>query len=246
MSARSSKTAGLASWTSSTTISCRRARSAARKSGESWNTCRAAVMMPAGSKASGIRRSRTSRYSAYRAAAAVQSGLPHCRPRSARSPAVRPDSMTRSKSWRTSWRNPRVSSAPARSSGQGNSSPGRRWPSRSSLMMRSCSGPERSRGGLARAEHPRLLPGGSRRRRRTPRSGAGVVLRLLSSRAVNRSRKESAASLLGARISIRSGSTPSRKTRVTAASMRTVVLPVPGAPGSRTGPDPCATSTAAC
>ena len=75
---------------------------------------------------------------------------------------------------------------------------------------------------------------------------AGVVLRLLSSRAVKRSRRKSAASRLGARMSIRSGSTPSRRARTTAASTRTVDFPVPGAPGTSTGPEPWATSTAAC
>ena len=74
---------------------------------------------------------------------------------------------------------------------------------------------------------------------------AGVVLRLRSSRAVKRSRSESAASRPGARMSIRSGSTPSRCARRTAASTSTVDLPVPGAPGIRTGPEPCGTSTAA-
>src|SRR6476469_4047618 len=59
---------------SSTRINWSRSRSAARKPGASWKIWRAAVMMPAGSKDSGIRRSRTSRYSAYRAAAAVKSG----------------------------------------------------------------------------------------------------------------------------------------------------------------------------
>ena len=153
-SASSSKTAGLASWMSSTRISWRRSRSAARKSGESWNSWRAAVMMPAGSKASGMRRSRTSRYSAYRAAAAIQSGRPHSCPRRARSSAVRPDSMIRSNSWRTSCRKPRVGRAASRSAGQGSPRPGRAWPSSSSLMMRSCSGPDRRRGASRQRQEP--------------------------------------------------------------------------------------------
>ena len=129
---------------SSTRTSCSRSRSAARKSGASWKIWRAAVMMPAGSKASGMRRSRTSRYSEYSAAAAIQSGRSHCRAKATRSSAVRPDSMIRSKSWRTSCRKPRVCRAAPRSSGQGSSRPGSAWPSSSSLMIRSCSGPERS------------------------------------------------------------------------------------------------------
>ena len=53
--------------------------------GASWKIWRAVVMIPAGSKASGIRRSRTSRYFEYRAAAAIQSGRPHWWPSSSRS-----------------------------------------------------------------------------------------------------------------------------------------------------------------
>ena len=245
MSASSSKTAGFASWMSSTRISCRRSRSAARKSGESWKIWRAAVMMPAGSKASGMRRSRTSRYSEYRAAAGIQSGRLHCRAKATRSSAVRPDSMIRSKSWRTSCRKPRVCRAAPRSSGQGSSRPGSAWPSSSSLMIRSCSGPESSFGWRGSGRRPSALARRIRSKAYDAQVRAGVVLRLRSRRAVKRSRSVSAASRPGARMSIRSGSRPSRRVRRTAASTRTVDLPVPGAPGTRTGPEPGGTSTAA-
>ena len=245
MSASSSKTAGFASWMSSTRISCSRSRSAARKSGASWKIWRAAVMMPAGSKASGMRRSRTSRYSEYSAAAGIQSGRLHCRASVTRSSAVRPDSMIRSKSWRTSCRKPRVCSAASRSSGHGSSRPGSACPSSSSLMIRSCSGPESSFGWRGSGRMPSALARRIRSKAYDAQVRAGVVLRLRSRRAVKRSRSVSAASLPGARMSIRSGSRPSRWVRRTAASTRTVDLPVPGAPGTRTGPEPGGTSTAA-
>ena len=245
MSASNSKTAGFASWMSSTRISWRRSRSAARKSGASWKIWRAAVMMPAGSKASGMRRSSTSRYSEYSAAAGIQSGRLHCRAKAMRSSAVRPDSMIRSKSWRTSWRKPRVCRAAPKSSGHGSSSPGSAWPSSSSLMIRSCSGPESNFGGRGSGRMPSALARRIRSKAYEAQVRAGVVLRLRSRRAVKRSRSVSAASLPGARMSIRSGSRPSRRVRRTAASTRTVDLPVPGAPGTSTGPEPGGTSTAA-
>ncbi len=245
ISASSSNTAGLASCMSSTRTSWSLSRSAARKSGSSWKIWRAAVIMPAGSKDSGMRRSSTSRYSAYRAAAATQSGRWQRRARTTRSPAVRPDSMIRSKSWRTSCRKPRVCRAAPRSSGQGSSSPGCACPSSSSLMIRSCSGPDRSFGGRGSGRMPSALARRIRSKAYDAQVRAGVVLRLRSSRAVKRSRSESAARRPGARMSIRSGSRPSRCARRTAASTSTVDLPVPGAPGTRTGPEPCGTSTAA-
>ena len=79
------------------------------------------------------------------------------RANSTRSSAVRPDSMIRSKSWRTSCRNPLVCRAAPRSSGQGSSSPGNACPSRSSLMIRSCSGPESSFGGRGSGRMPSAL-----------------------------------------------------------------------------------------
>ena len=112
-------------------------------------------------------------------------------------------------------------------------------------MIRSCSGPDSSFGGRGSGRMPSALARRIRSKAYDAQVRAGVVLRLRSSRAVKRSRSVSAASRPGARMSIRSGSRPSRWARRTAASTSTVDLPVPGAPGIRTGPEPCGTSTAA-
>ncbi len=113
--------------------------------------------------------------------------------------------MIRSKSWRTSCRNPRVCRAAPRSSGHGSSRPGSAWPSSSSLMIRSCSGPESSFGGRGSGRIPSALARRIRSKAYDAQVRAGVVLRLRSSRAVKRSRSVSAASRPGARMSIRSG-----------------------------------------
>ncbi len=64
------------------------------------------------------------------------------------------------------------------------------------------------------------------------------------SRAVIRSRRSAAATREADSASTRSGEAPSRWTRSTTASMTVVVLPVPGAPRTRSTPPRCA--TAAC
>ena len=107
--------------------------------------------------------------------------------RTTRSSAVRPDSMIRSKSWRTSCRKPRVCRAAPRSSGQGSSRPGSACPSSSSLMIRSCSGPgEELRRARQRQDAFRLgapdqiervrRPGAGRRRTEAPVQPCGEAV----------------------------------------------------------------------
>ena len=223
--------AAVISWASSTTTSLVLSRIRSSASGSSSSRSAAAPRIHAGSYAPGAERAVTWSYSASTCAAASHSGRPWVRPSAARSWASRPCSTARMSRSRSSPRNPRVGSASWTRSGQAGPrlSP-RRWPSRRSRRMTSCSGPLSRRG----VGSPRRAAAW----RRTPkpkdwwvRASGSVEVR--ATRAVTRSRRDAAASRDDASSRHWSGSSSPASTRPTTTSTAVVVLPVPGAPSTR-------------
>ena len=181
----------------------------------------------------------TSSYSRRTAAPATHSGRACAAPRAARSPGSRPSSTARMSRSRSSERKPRVVSAGSSVAGQGGAGlVPEAWPASSSRRMTSCSGPLSSRGGGS--------PASAAASRRTPKPkdwcvrASGVVV-VPPSRAVTASRRRAAARRVGESRRHASAGMPSRTARTTR-STATVLLPVPGAPSTRTTGAPAATA----
>ncbi len=181
-------------------------------------------------------------YSRSTCAAATHSGRPCSAPSAASRSASMPCSTARMSRSRSSARNPRLSSATRTCSGHGGgvASPFA-CPVRSSRRMTSCSGPLISRGGSS--------PRSAASRRRIPKPNAWWVrasgsVEVRASRAVTLWRSRAAATRVEVSSRHSSGDRPPNRTRSTTSSTAVVVLPVPGAPRTRSSGPPA--SSAAC